>query len=104
MTLASTGEITVFLTDLTFREIEANIQSSVDDAAVLPLVLAAYFEKQPPFGHGKNKAEFPDALVLETLREWCAKNELNMAVVSLDQGVQAACAEDDDLPGDFRTS
>ena len=151
MTLASTGEITVFLTDLTFREIEANIQSRVDDAvtsirpkpvlknsdlphvkalfdrpdaapiqqelvgqlkkylndakvtilqvppAVLPLVLAAYFEKQPPFGHGKNKAEFPDALVLETLREWCAKNESDMAVVSLDQGVQAACAEDDAL-------
>ena len=151
MTLASTGGITVFLTDLTLREIEANIRSHVDDAvtsirpksvlknsdlshvkalfdrldaapiqqelvgqlkeylkaakatilpvppAVLPLVLDAYFEKQPPFGHGKNKAEFPDALVLETLREWCAKNESDMAVVSLDQGVKAACAEDDAL-------
>ena len=65
--------------------------------AVLPLVLDAYFEKQPPFGDGKNKAEFPDALVLETLREWCVKNESDIAVVSLDQGVKAACAEDDAL-------
>ena len=151
MTLASTGRIEVFLTELTLREIEANIRSRVDDAvtsirpervlknsefphvkalfdkldaapiqqelvgqlrkylkdakvtilpvppAVLPLVLDAYFEKQPPFGHGKNKAEFPDALVLETLREWCAKNESDMAVVSPDQGVKAACAEDDAL-------
>ena len=65
--------------------------------AVLPLVLEAYFEKQPPFGPGKNKAEFPDALALETLRAWCAKNKSSMAVVSPDQGVKAACAEDDAL-------
>ena len=150
-TLASTGRIKVFLTELTLREIEANIRSRVDDAvtaitpkpvlensdvphvkalfdkldaapiqqelvgqlkkylkaakattlavppAVLPRVLDAYFEKQPPFGHGKNKAEFPDALVLETLREWCAKNESDMAVVSPDKGVKAVCAEDDAL-------
>ena len=151
MTLASTGRIKVLLTDLTFREIEANIRSHVDAAvtsmkpnkvlknsalpsvkalfdrldaapiqqelvgqleeylraakatilavppAVLPLVLDAYFKKQPPFGSGKNKAEFPDALALETLRAWCAKNKSDLAVVSPDQGVQAACAEDDAL-------
>ena len=151
MTLASESRIQVFLTDLTLREIEANIRGRVDDAvtsikpnkvlknsdipsvrarfdrldpapiqqelvgqlkeylkaakatilevppAVLPLVLDAYFEKQPPFGHGKNKAEFPDALVIETLREWCAKNELDITVVSPDQGVKAACAEDEAL-------
>ena len=65
--------------------------------AVLPLVLDAYFKKQPPFGPGKNKAEFPDALVLETLREWCAENESDLAVVSPDQGVKAACANDNAL-------
>ena len=32
MTLASTGRIEVFLTELTLREIEANIRSRVDDA------------------------------------------------------------------------
>ena len=151
MTQASTGRIKVFLTDLTLREIKANIRSRVNEAVkeikpkavlrnsgqphvkalfdkldgtpiqeelveqlkkylkaakvtilavpptVLSLVVDAYFKKQPPFGPGKNKAEFPDALVLETLREWCAKNELDMAVVSLDKGVKAACAEDDAL-------
>ena len=65
--------------------------------AVLPPVLDAYFEKQPPFGPGKNKCEFPDALVLETLREWCAQNKLDLAVVSPDEGIKATCDGDDVL-------
>ena len=145
MTLALAGRIQVFLTDLTLREIEANIRSRVNEAVVsirpnavlrnsglprvralfekldvariqeelvsqlekylkaakvtvlkvppivLPLVLDAYFERQPPFGVGKKKAEFPDALVLETLREWCVEHESNMAIVSRDEGVKVAC-------------
>ena len=151
MAQASAGRTKVFLTDLTLREIEANIRRLVDAAAasmkppkvlknsdqphvralfkeldaasiqkelcgqlekylkvvkatilkvppaVLPLVLDAYFKKQPPFGLNKNKAEFPDALVLQTLREWCAKNDSDIAVVSQDKGVKATCDGDDTL-------
>lgn len=72
--------------------------------SVLPPVLDAYFGRQPPFGSTKNKAEFPDALVLETLRGWCAQNESDLAIVSRDKGVKEACEKDealhpfDDLP------
>ena len=148
MSLASAGRIKVFLTDLTFREIEASIRSHVDGAAsvkpkavlknsdlpgvkalfgkldvaliqdelvgqfseylkvakvtvldvpasVLPPVLDAYFGRQPPFGSGKNKAEFPDAFVLETLREWCAQEKSDLAVVSPDKGVKTACEREE---------
>ena len=64
---------------------------------VLPPVLDAYFEKQPPFGPRKKKAEFPDALVLETLRKWCAQKESVLAVVSGDKGVKEACKRALDL-------
>ena len=67
-------------------------------AVVLPVsgdllspVLARYFELLPPFGTGKNKAEFPDALSAETLREWCSANKQNMAVITRDAGLAACC-------------
>ena len=34
----------------------------------LATVLDLYFNRQPPFGEGKKKAEFPDAFVLEALK------------------------------------
>ena len=65
--------------------------------SVLPPVLDAYFGRQSPFGSAKNKAEFPDALVLETLREWCAQEESDLAIVSRDKGVRAVCERDEAL-------
>jgi hypothetical protein len=67
-------------------------------------VLDNYFKRVPPFGIGKNKAEFPDALNLETLKEWCRTQKQNMAVATRDQGIKAACSDDgpfyhfEDLP------
>ena len=66
-------------------------------ASVLSPVLDAYFARQPPFGPAKNKAEFPDALVLETLREWCTQEESDLAIVSRDKGVGVACERDEAL-------
>jgi rRNA-processing protein FCF1 len=71
---------------------------------LLSQVLDSYFERLPPFGVGKNKAEFPDSLNLETLRDWCSSRNQKMAVVTRDQGIKAACASDggfyhfEDLP------
>jgi hypothetical protein len=67
-------------------------------------VLDNYFKRLPPFGISKNKAEFPDSLNLETLKEWCRTQEQNMAIVTRDQGIKAACSDDgpfyhfEDLP------
>jgi hypothetical protein len=59
----------------------------------LGAVLDSYFKRLPPFGLGKNKAEFPDALALETLKNWCRREGRGMAVVTRDEGVKATCSE-----------
>lgn len=60
--------------------------------AYLDRVIDDYFARKPPFGTGKNKAEFPDALVLAALRDWSSANGV-VAVISRDEGVKAACSE-----------
>lgn len=64
----------------------------IEDESLRP-VLDNYFNRVPPFGPGKNKAEFPDALVLETLKEWCRVEGRGMAVVTRDEGMKAACSD-----------
>jgi hypothetical protein len=59
----------------------------------LPTVLDLYFEKRPPFGAGKKKAEFPDALVLEALRAKAGINGESIYVISEDTDFAAACKE-----------
>ena len=144
--LAAGGLIQVLLTDLTIREIKANLKETVKralpvemnpilknstlpevtklleridqdavekelldqfdnfgeaasvrilkiDAEALQEVLNDYFERQPPFGPGKNKAEFPDAFALNALRKWCESESDKVAVVTRDKGIAAACED-----------
>jgi hypothetical protein len=83
------------------RELIGQLQVFLKNARVTVLrisgdsiepVLERYFRRLPPFGAGKNKAEFPDALALETLRGWCRNCGQGMAVVSRDEGMRAACS------------
>jgi PIN domain len=55
-------------------------------------LLDDYFEVRPPFGSGKKKAEFPDAIAVHTLRGWCRANGQMMHVVSGDPDWQAVCS------------
>jgi hypothetical protein len=59
--------------------------------SVLPPVLDKYFNREPPFGVGKNKAEFPDAFALAALEAWCGRNDSTLAVVSFDTAMLASC-------------
>ena len=150
VSLASDDIVNVFLTDITVREIKANLKEQVSravqkrpdpilknsslpavkrlfksvdaeavekeflsqfdrfmkdagvtvlrvEADVLPDVLEDYFRRRPPFGPGKNKAEFPDALVLHVLRRRCKSKNDQMAVITRDKAVQTACDETDFL-------
>jgi len=65
---------------------------SVQDRCLKP-VLELYFRGQPPFGAGKKKSEFPDALVIETLVEWTNETGLDLAVVSGDSDFASGCAD-----------
>ena len=54
-------------------------------------ILEDYFNGTPPFGAGSKKAEFPDAFVIASLRNWCLKNNRTMYVVSKDQDMVDSC-------------
>jgi hypothetical protein len=66
---------------------EANLSAIMDD----------YFAARPPFGSGKKKAEFPDAIVASMLRAWCAATEQSVYVVSIDGDLKACCAPEGPL-------
>ena len=69
---------------------------SVEDRCLTP-VLKMYFGGLPPFGSGKKKSEFPDALVVETLEQWTQGTGLEMSVVSGDSDFQSACMDRESL-------
>jgi hypothetical protein len=56
-----------------------------------------YFEKQPPFGPGKKKHEFPDAFNIAVLEAWCKTNEEKVYVVSDDGDLADYCSASTNL-------
>lgn len=54
-------------------------------------VLDRYFEKKPPFGDGKKKAEFPDAFSLSALEQYAETEKEKIYVVSDDADLVHAC-------------
>jgi len=63
----------------------------------LATVLDLYFNRQPPFGEGKKKAEFPDAFVLEALKTKAGINDESVYVVSADPDYVNACEKNPHL-------
>lgn len=61
--------------------------SDVDSAELLAL----YFGAKPPFGQGRKKHEFPDAISALSLAAWLAKNGTNIYVVSQDPDLENWC-------------
>jgi hypothetical protein len=61
--------------------------------ADITVLLDDYFNQKPPFGPGgARKAEFPDAIIVATLRAWTTKNKRSMYVVSGDKGILECCS------------
>ncbi|WP_279360655.1 PIN domain-containing protein [Xanthomonas sacchari] len=65
---------------------------SVDHAKILDVV-DMYFEGTVPFGVGKKKNEFPDAIALLGLKAWVDASGSGMIVVSNDQDWIKFCAD-----------
>ncbi|MGF1761096.1 PIN domain-containing protein [Photobacterium sagamiensis] len=53
-------------------------------------LLSLYFEKKPPFGDGKKKAEFPDAISLLSLESYLDENE-KIYIISDDKDLKSYC-------------
>lgn len=51
-----------------------------------------YFSRKPPFSQRK-KDEFPDAVVIASLLEWCKEKETSAYVVSGDPDFEACCRD-----------
>lgn len=59
-------------------------------------LLSLYFDKKPPFGDGKKKSEFPDAISLLSLKSYLDDDE-KIYVISEDNDLKSYCALDPQL-------
>jgi len=76
----------------------ANVTVLPVDGITAESLLEAYFKKQPPFGVGKKKSEFPDAIAAEAiLRARGTAWHKAMVVVSGDHGWRDVCEARDEL-------
>lgn len=60
------------------------LQENID----LHSIVESYFRKEPPFSN-KKKSEFPDALVLKSLEQWCKENNQTCIVLSNDNDMKS---------------
>lgn len=67
----------------------------LEDAMLVPTttIYDAYFAGKPPFGSGRKKDEFPDALALHALEETASKEGTGILVVSKDGDWRAYCEQ-----------
>lgn len=90
--------------NIDLAQAKAKIQSNIDNflekakVKVLPTpgdalnsVMDDYYRKNPPFGPGKKKSEFPDAFAAATLRKWCEDNDDDVVIISTDGDFQGVC-------------
>ncbi|HZL09113.1 MAG TPA: PIN domain-containing protein [Prolixibacteraceae bacterium] len=56
--------------------------------ANLKEIITKYFNKEKPFGLGKKKYEFPDAIVLSAIENWCIKNQCLIYVLGNDMDMK----------------
>jgi predicted nucleic acid-binding protein len=77
-----------FLKDV--RASEVPLSANLDD------LCESYFQEKPPFS-GKKKSEFPDAIVLSSLRDWSSQKGKKVYAVSGDQDFKASCGSEGNL-------
>ncbi len=58
------------------------------------LLLKMYFKGDSPFGPGKKKSEFPDAISALTLSHWMRENDSGIYVISDDPDIVAWCKKE----------
>lgn len=63
----------------------------LSDSVVASRIVEDYMEGNPPFGGGKKKCEFPDAIALHAIDLWSNVNRSRVLVVSNDKGWLSYC-------------
>ncbi|WP_379085544.1 PIN domain-containing protein [Pedobacter sp. UC225_65] len=67
---------------------ESRITMLPYDTANLNDVVTKYFKKAKPFGQGKKKHEFPDAIVISAIEHWCAQHNEKIYLISGDSDME----------------
>ncbi|SHG01830.1 PIN domain-containing protein [Flavobacterium defluvii] len=79
--------------NLNFEELSVELETFIKNGKVrfIPFNLAnisdvvdSYFNQKPPFSSGKKKYEFPDAIVLSAIENWCQQENEEIYVISDD--------------------
>jgi len=81
--------------DRFLSELSATVLST--SRVSIDAVFDKYFNKEPPFGDGKKKAEFPDAFTIAALEDWCEQNTEKIYVASTDTDLKNHCETSDSL-------
>lgn len=68
--------------------LDSGIEVIPYDTADLNEVVSNYFSQAKPFGPGKKKHEFPDAIVISSLKHWCSKSGEKMYLISGDNDMK----------------
>ena len=63
------------------------------ESASMSEVFDSYFSRRPPFGEGGKKSEFPDAVNISAVEDWCRKKQEKAYVISSDSDIVRACSE-----------
>lgn len=63
---------------------DGNVSFIPFELADIKVVVENYFKQEPPFGDGKKKHEFPDAIVLSAIENWCKKHKQKIYFISSD--------------------
>jgi hypothetical protein len=67
------------------------------DQAQLKSIINKYFNNEPPFGKGKKKNEFPDAIALLSLEDWADKKKKKILAVSKDKDWKSFAEQSDNI-------
>lgn len=79
--------------NLNFDQLSVQLETFIKEGKVkiIPFNLAniidvvdSYFNQKPPFSSGKKKYEFPDAIVLSAIENWCKQENEQIYVISDD--------------------
>jgi hypothetical protein len=67
---------------------DGNVSFIPFELADIKVVVENYFKQEPPFGDGKKKHEFPDAIVLSAIENWCKKHKQKIYFISSDSDLK----------------
>ncbi|GEA59162.1 PIN domain-containing protein [Vibrio comitans] len=81
----------------TYCDLVGATRIDCDDHVSISSVLKQYFAKKPPFGKGKKKNEFPDAIILMATEAWAKENDKQVIAIAKDGDWKNFCETSENI-------